>query len=95
MELFSFQLLSLSVKKRQKLKSYNGLDNWFVVCLDGIILQTYITDLDHRKHVGLNVIHSGRKYTGKDWVRLKVTHYPLQMLSTLLLPVYSLVITIS
>ena len=30
--------------------------------------------------IGLNIFYSGRKYTEKDWVRLKVRHYPLQTL---------------
>ena len=29
---------------------------------------------------GLNIFYSGRKYTEKDWVQLKMRHYPLQML---------------
>ena len=28
--------------------------------------------------VGLNIFYSGIRYTGKDWVRLKVQHYTLQ-----------------
>ena len=27
---------------------------------------------------GLNIFYSGAEYTEKDWVRLKVRHYPLQ-----------------
>ena len=26
----------------------------------------------------LNIFYSGRKYTEKDWVQLKVRHYPLE-----------------
>ena len=30
------------------------------------------------EYVGLNIFYSGIKYTEKDWVQLKVLHYPRQ-----------------
>ena len=34
----------------------------------------------------LNTFYSHRKYTEKDWVRLRVQHYPLQDITTCSMP---------
>ena len=53
-------------------------------------INTYLKDVPQQKGIafkskvriynsdGLNIFYSGRKYTEKDWVRLKKRHYPLQ-----------------
>ena len=46
--------------------------------LNTVLLDSPKKETNNSQYFGLNISYSGIKYTEKDWVRLKVWHYPFQ-----------------
>ena len=46
-------------------------------CVDVFLTSKNSLKKSQTRGLGLNIFHSGIKYTEKDWVQLKVQHYPL------------------